>query len=230
MDIKALKQSSKSALKGKWGIAIGALMIYGLVESIVNPTTSTNTMMLDDFVYSTFLGLGMLITIPLQVGVDWLFLDIYDGKEVKLKQIFEGFKCYLKILAISLLMGLFIVLGLVLFLVPGVIIAINYSQAIFILRENPELGIREIMRESRRLMNGYKGRYFALSLQLIGWLLIPATSYVLAMLLLFGGISILSTLILLIITIISSIGGILYIIPYYYTIFAGFYRELPNKR
>ena len=230
MDIRILKQSAKRALEGKWWIAIGALVIYEIINSLVNSSISSNHWIENNVTFSIFSSIGFLITIPLQAGIDWLFLDIYDGKEVSLQQIFDGFKQYGKVLGASILIGLFTVLWSLVFIIPGIIKSISYSQTIYILKENPELGIKEAIEESQRLMDGYKGIYFILLLQFIGWLLVPLIGSIIVITLLLSGLSIFITLILGILSLIGLIASIFYLLPYYSTIFSGFYRELPNKR
>ena len=62
-----------------------------------------------------------------------------------------------------LFQSLFIFLWSLLLIVPGIIAAIRYSQAFFILADDPSKGIRQCMDESKAMMNGNKMKYFCLS-------------------------------------------------------------------
>ncbi len=62
-----------------------------------------------------------------------------------------------------------IILWSFLFVIPGIIKGISYSQAFYLLKDHPEYTIFEALAESRRRMHGYKWRYFMLNLSFIGW-------------------------------------------------------------
>ena len=79
---------------------------------------------------------------------------------VGIGDVFTGFERYGKALGLFLFRGLFIVLWSLLFIVPGIIAAIRYSQAFFILADDPNKGIRQCMDESKMMMRGNKAKYF----------------------------------------------------------------------
>ena len=47
-------------------------------------------------------------------------------------------------------------LSTMLFVIPGIIIALTFSQAFYILAKNPEKSIGEVLGQSASMMNGYK--------------------------------------------------------------------------
>ena len=67
------------------------------------------------------------------------------------------------------LMGLFISLWSLLFLIPGIVKAFSYSMTPFILEERPELSANEAIDHSRAMMRGHKFDLFWLLLSFIGW-------------------------------------------------------------
>jgi uncharacterized membrane protein len=56
-----------------------------------------------------------------------------------------------------------------LLIVPGIIAGYRYSQAFYILRDNPEIGAMEAIRRSKTMMAEHKWRLFVLQLTFIGW-------------------------------------------------------------
>ena len=66
-------------------------------------------------------------------------------------------------------MGIQVFLWSLLFIIPGIIAVLRYSQAFFILAEDPSKGIMACINESKYYMNGNKGKFFCLSLSFIGW-------------------------------------------------------------
>ena len=77
------------------------------------------------------------------------------------------FPMLLKIFGLSLWMGLFIMLWSCLCYIPGIIAALRYSQAFYILAEDPNKGIRQCVNESKELMSGHLWEYFVLQLSFI---------------------------------------------------------------
>lgn len=69
----------------------------------------------------------------------------------------------LKIFGLSLWMGLFIMLWSCLCYIPGIIAALRYSQAFYILAEDPNKGIRQCVNESKELMSGHLWEFFVRS-------------------------------------------------------------------
>ena len=59
-----------------------------------------------------------------------------------------------------------------LFIIPGIIAAIRYSQAIFVLLDDPKKPVSQCINESKYLMNGNMGQYVVLHLSFIGWYLL----------------------------------------------------------
>jgi uncharacterized membrane protein len=55
-----------------------------------------------------------------------------------------------------------IIIGLIFFVIPGIIIALGLSQTFYILAEQPKKDGLEALQESWNLMNGHKGTYLLL--------------------------------------------------------------------
>jgi len=70
------------------------------------------------------------------------------------------------------MMVLFTLLWALLFVIPGIIALLRYSQAFFILVDDPAKGVMQCINESKQLMVGNKGTYFCLILTFIGWALL----------------------------------------------------------
>ena len=71
-----------------------------------------------------------------------------------------------------LLMMVKILAWSLLLVVPGIIAAIRYSMSFFVLADHPDWKVTECIEESKRLMNGNKGKFFCLMLSFIGWFLL----------------------------------------------------------
>lgn len=86
--------------------------------------------------------------------------------------LFSSVKYLLKALGLVFMMALFTLLWTLLFIIPGIIAAYRYSQAVFVMVENPHKGVMQCIRESKEMMVGHKWEYFVLELSFILWMLL----------------------------------------------------------
>lgn len=124
------------------------------------------------------------------VGAYAMVNAMLGGEKASPRRGFDMFPLIFRAFLINLIRGALTILGLIAFIVPGVIIALCYSMSDYLLARNPDLGVLDALRQSRRLMRARKGRLLCLSLSFIGWaLLMSAGAGVLAnfMALPFGG-------------------------------------------
>ena len=92
----------------------------------------------------------------------------------------DGFSALLrgaqKDIAGSMITGIlhtvFILLWSLLFIVPGIVKGCSYALTFYIKNDRPELSATEAITESRRMMDGFKMKYFLLQLSFIGWLIV----------------------------------------------------------
>jgi uncharacterized membrane protein len=147
-----LMKMARESLKGKWGLAIGTFLIYTVVVSAFGATQKTGI-------------LSLLIAGPMMLGAATFSLSISRGKEAKLEQIFEGFRSFSQALVTYLLMVIFVVLWMLLLIIPGIIAALSYSMAFYILADNTSLKPKEVLDLSKKMMDGYKWKLFYLCLR-----------------------------------------------------------------
>ncbi len=97
-DNKSLMRMARESLKGKWGLAIGGLVVYCLVVGIVEAVPKVG-------------GLASIfIAGPMMGGLAVFSLAISRNQEVKIEQLFQGFNRFGTYLGAYWLMILFIVL------------------------------------------------------------------------------------------------------------------------
>ena len=179
----------REALRGRWGMGIMAFLLYFLtlnVPAVVLMFIPAGTVMVT--VYT------LLVTGPLALGISIFSLNVFRNEEPAASQVFHGFEKFRKAFLLSLVIGLLIMLRLLLIIpgvilsvfvpflapltialcIPAIIAALKYSQAFFILVDNPEFGVMECITKSKELMGGNKAKYFLLNLSFIGWALLAA--------------------------------------------------------
>jgi uncharacterized membrane protein len=74
----------------------------------------------------------------------------------------------------SFLSGLFMLIGSLLFVIPGIIFSYSFSMVYYVIADRPELGPLEALHESHRLMKGHRFKLFCLQLSFIGWAFLGA--------------------------------------------------------
>ncbi len=89
-----------------------------------------------------------------------------------LSKFFKNINYFVKPLFLQIVTTFFVILWSLLFIIPGIVKSFSYSMAFYILAENPEITVLEAIRESKKLMYGYKMDYFILSLSFFGWILL----------------------------------------------------------
>lgn len=103
------------------------------------------------------------------LGLATYNLNLIDGKEARVGQIFCHTSIMGKAIWLRLRMSIFTFLWSLLLVIPGIIKSYSYSMAGFIMSENPEMSAKEAMEVSMRMMKGNKWRLFCLQLSFIGW-------------------------------------------------------------
>ncbi|NDL66592.1 DUF975 family protein [Anaerotalea alkaliphila] len=157
---RELRSEARAALSGKWPVPVGALLVM-----MVLLTALAGIPVLGGF--GTLLLSGAVAT-----GICNFFLQFTKTGEPVFEEVFAGFRVFVKAFAIHVITSVIILLWTLLLVVPGIIAAIRYSQVYFILAENPDMDLQEVLERSKSMMEGFKGRYFLLQLSFFGWMLV----------------------------------------------------------
>jgi uncharacterized membrane protein len=110
------------------------------------------------------------------LGIATFSLAIARKESAKLEMIFSGFQYFGKTLGLYLLVILFVILWMLLLIVPGIIAAFSYSLAFYLMSDNPDIGVMEAIDKSKKMMYGYKWKFFRLNLRFFGWFLLGILS------------------------------------------------------
>ena len=62
--------------------------------------------------------------------------------------------------------------------IPALIVRYSYSQSIFIMLDNPQLGVMRSLMLSRAAMRGHKWEFFKLELSFLGWMILSIVPFV----------------------------------------------------
>jgi len=121
----------------------------------------------------TILAIILLLFVAIiGVGFKWYCFHVVRGEAPGARSIFDSFGSFFKIIRLSVVKGFLIYILLNLFILPGIIAMIRFSQAEYIMYEHPEYGAFQCLRESGHIMRGYKWEYFMLLMSFLAWFVI----------------------------------------------------------
>ncbi len=141
----------------------GGFSIYVNIATVINRDDPSPTVG-----YSS--SIITLLLIPFTIAASGYYLNHIRGFNPEWKSLYkEGIDNYGSYLVTGVLVNVFTVLWSLLFVVPGIIKAIAYSQANYVIHDNPRLKGKEAIEISKRMTNGFKGDLFSMYLSFIGW-------------------------------------------------------------
>ncbi len=155
--ISELKRYAIEKLKKNWFTAILLFIIFSVIGMIFSSIPLVG-------VFLNFIVLG-----PLTLGINSCFLKLIRNEAFKIKDLFDGFSNFKSSVLLQLLISTFVFLWSLLLVIPGIIAQYKYSMSFYILKDNPDIGALNALDESKRMMQGYKGKLFLLHLSFIGW-------------------------------------------------------------
>jgi uncharacterized membrane protein len=128
---------------------------------------------------ATFVG-PMIVSGLLSVASSRYFLDRVRGniEPEQIETSIDGIKNnVLGSLLTGILYNVFVAIGSMIFVIPGLIFGFSFSMAFYIINDHPEMTAMEALRESHRLMKGHKMQYFLLNLSFIGWMILGSLCF-----------------------------------------------------
>lgn len=188
MNLRDIRRNGAAALSGNWFIAILAsvvVFVLSLLFTVVaNLLTNGGFVLTNPLLCLTlFLLLSvaeLIVMNAVSVGYAEFFLDIADTAKPRLVTLFAHFNKAGRAIAVTFLVVLRVFIGMIFFVIPGIIAAYKYSMVYYVMATNPDLTASEVLRESKYIMRGNKWRLFCLDFSLIGWYFLIGLTFGLA--------------------------------------------------
>ena len=178
IDRKQLKQEMKELLRSAQVSPRGMTCLYLALVLVLNLADSFMGLM-NPGLLGTFISiLTGLMSMVLASGFVMYCMAIRRGERAEYLTLFDGFSFVGKVILLNIVIYLFTFFWSLLFVIPGIIAAYRYRQALYLLLDHPEMGVLECIRESKRLMRGHKAELFILDLSFIGWALLSIIPFV----------------------------------------------------
>ena len=141
----------------------GGISIYVNIATVINRDDPSTTVGYSSSVIT-------LLLIPFTIAASGYYLNHIRGFNPEWKSLYkEGIDNYGSYLVTGVLVNVFTFLWSLLFVVPGIIKSLAYSQAKYVIHDNPRLKGKEAIEISKRMTNGFKGDLFSMYLSFIGW-------------------------------------------------------------
>lgn len=177
-----MKTIAKNALNHVWAKVFIGVFIYYILTLIIpqlinliipNPFPTRYNEIIEADVGPSIGGLYQFMTEgAFTAGFSSFLIAAFRKRDIHAGHLFDGFEYYVKSFSLLVMIAIFTFFWTLLLFVPGIIAAICYSQAFYILADNPEKGVMQCIRESKEMMRGNKGRYFYTCLSFLGWMIL----------------------------------------------------------
>lgn len=181
-----IKEEAKQVLRGARVnpylvslIVVGVLGLLGALNSYVGASQTVDQMAIYDPDLAAMLpnfpefpvllmafvaAVNWLAQVIINAGWSIYHLGVRQGKEMPYGCLLDGFAFLGKLILLNIVMGIFVYLWSLLFLIPGIIAQYRYRFAVYNLCENPDIGIMEAISMSKAQTAGFKWTLFVLDL------------------------------------------------------------------
>lgn len=189
------RRIARDALRGRWKRMALMLLLAGLLGASggVSLGSSFNfsvNLNLNDAASAelrsmmrAMSGISVLISLWTLFMGSWVNVGLYgmgsrvlDGESPRAGMLFPR-GVFLKSVGMNLMRTLIVLLWSLLLVIPGIVAAYRYAMADYILYRHPEMGVMDVLRESKRCMQGRKGGLFFLHLSFLGWMLLTIVPF-----------------------------------------------------
>jgi len=137
-------------------------------------------------IYTNFRPIGVLLALLLymiqpilDVGFISFCLKTDRNRDTSIKDLFNGFLFFTKVISIFIITAVLILLWSILLIIPGIIASYRYRLAYYILLDDPNKGAFQCIEESKLLMHGKKLDLLTIDISFIGWYMLDMTVMIL---------------------------------------------------
>ncbi|MBR0130252.1 MAG: DUF975 family protein [Firmicutes bacterium] len=164
---KTIRALGRQTLQGNWGTALIVVLLGSAITSlpgfILGRLTDSSLLSMLIEIYS------LLVTGPVNLGLAIFFLKMFRQQGPQINDLASGFDFFRNATTLYLSIMIRVFLMTLLFIIPGIIASIRYSQAYYILADDPNKPAGQCMYESAVMMEGNKAKYMWFNLSYIGW-------------------------------------------------------------
>ncbi len=138
-------------MKKNFFFFVGILLFILVIQFI--PVVLANFDFASDIVLLVIYLLIMLVSIVIGMGVVKISLNFYDDKKNSFSTLFSSYKLFFIYLLATILYSLVILLGFILFIIPGIYLAIRFSFYEYFIIDK-KMGVIKSLKESWKITKG----------------------------------------------------------------------------
>ena len=170
MNNSEIRNVTKEILKGKYkNVMLPFLLAILLISLSQSQDLYTHIYEAYGKTYLFTIGsIALFIKGPISIGLATYSLSIANEEDYSYNQIFTGFKYFFKALFLFLLFNISFLIGFIFLIIPGIIIALMFSQIFYIMAEDPSTGVIDAFKKSASLMKNKKLQLFGLGMRYVG--------------------------------------------------------------
>jgi hypothetical protein len=150
------------AFKKNWMVLVYAIAVTFLTGTLLSAVFNVNDLKAGGLktteamtLITAYYVLKYLIQSVFNIGQTKISIDIVNGKKTRYSDLFKTQGVFLKFLLVSILYELTIIGGLILFILPGIYVALRYCFAPILIIDK-KMGVAEAFEKSKEMTDGRK--------------------------------------------------------------------------
>ena len=159
---QVLKTAMEKQVGFKWSY-MAPFLIYLIITSVIAVLQDATVGTGEGVAASLTQVIVNILVYPLGIGLGLLGIRRAAGKDTPLSTLWEPYSQFIPLVVMLVLMGLLIVGGFFLLVLPGIYLAVAYSFAPYLMIEK-NMGVWEALETSRKAITPCWWRYFGLLL------------------------------------------------------------------
>ena len=164
---EALKVGWELAIKNLGFVLIVVVIYFGLNMGLSGLLLTVEKLAGVGLLYFNVYIAVTLFTMLIMIGMLKIYFELYEGKKAEISTLFTSYEPYLDYLLCSILLMLIILGGFLLLIVPGIIWALKYQFAIYLVIDRKMKPV-EAIKLSGKITHGHKVNLFLFYWVLVG--------------------------------------------------------------
>jgi len=164
------KLQGKKTINGNIFMSFFVIVTLGIIQGIPSALAESGSRVLISIASLVSLAVFVL-KMPMEVGMRLYFVRLTETGTATYTDLFAPYKngSMEESIKAKLLVFVYVVLGLILLIIPGIYMMLKYSMIDYIFAENPKISYKDAMKEAADVMQGNKGRLVAFFFSFILW-------------------------------------------------------------
>lgn len=145
--------------KANFWFVVGVYLTVMVVGSLASIFVETRLVVENSSAFWLLNAISWVLGLITSMGLIKISLALHDGGEFKYSDLFTNYQRFFRVLGASILIGIIVVIGFVLLIVPGFILALRLQFTMFLIIDE-DLGITDAIKKSWEITRGSAGNLF----------------------------------------------------------------------